>query len=88
MNDVNNAKQELTPAQQARAFYKRYFFKSIIRTIIWVLSASILVYFFPNWFWLWYVVAVFIFISIVVTLFAFFATTKLERDEKQSMDTE
>ncbi|MBN8723715.1 MAG: hypothetical protein J0M03_12340 [Acidobacteria bacterium] len=88
MNDANDVRQELTPAQQARAFYKRYFFKSIIRTIIWVLSVSILVCFFPNWFWLWYVVAIFIFISIIVTLFAFLATTKLEQDEKQSVDTE
>lgn len=88
MEEVSNDREKPTPAQQARAFYKRYFFKSIVRTVIWILSASILVYFFPNWSWVWYVVAVFIFISIVVTLFAFLATIKLERGEKQLNDAE
>jgi hypothetical protein len=59
-----------------------------VRTIVWVLLAYTLVYFFPTLYWIRYLVLAFIAISIVIVLISLIAAHKLERREREKATQE
>ena len=63
----------------ARAFYNKILLKTAIRSVIWLMIASGVVYFFPSMTWVWYVVGAFIAIGIALALWSVWMFLRVNR---------
>ncbi|GAA3918888.1 hypothetical protein [Litoribacillus peritrichatus] len=71
-------------SEELESFHDRVLTKTAIKSILWLLMAYGITYFFPEQTWVWYIVAIFIGIAVSFALFIKYAAYKAAENESNT----